>query len=145
MDDRDDENLIVAQLHVAFAKFHNRFVTLLEAHPEFSPGGADLFEQARRLVTWHYQWLVLHDFLPQIVQHAALREINAHGFRFYKRALNPDDAPIALPVEFTVAAFRFGHTMVQDAYILNRWRTVKTNTLITMTKRGGGIGRSPIQ
>ena len=143
MDDRDDENLIIAQLHVAFAKLHNRFITLLESHPEYSAGGADLFEQARRLVIWHYQWLVLHDFLPQIVQHDALREIKAHGFRFYKRALNPDDAPIALPVEFTVAAFRFGHSMVQDAYILNRWRTVKTHTLITMTKRGGGIGTQP--
>lgn len=143
IDDRDDENLMVAQVHVAFAKLHNRFMALLEQNPNLSPGGADLFQQARRLVTWHYQWLVLHDFLPQIVQHAALRDIRSHGFRFYKRALTQADAPIALPVEFTVAGFRFGHSMVQDAYILNRWRTVKTHALITMTKRGGGIGAQP--
>ena len=142
-DDRDDENLLVAQVHVVFAKLHNRFMTLLEENPHLSPGGADLFDRARRLVTWHYQWLVLHDFLPQIVQHNALREIRESGFRFYKRALRPQDAPMALPVEFTVAAFRFGHSMVQDAYILNRWRTIKTHALITMTKRGGGIGVQP--
>ena len=143
IDDRDDENLLVAQVHVLFAKLHNRFMALLEENPHLLPGGENLFEQARRLVTWHYQWLVLHDFLPQIVQQAALRQVRSEDFRFYQRTLSPADGPMQLPVEFTVAAFRFGHSMVQDAYILNRWRRVKTHALITITKRGGGIGLQP--
>jgi hypothetical protein len=68
-DPRNDENLIVAQLHLALLKFHNKAVDQLLA------GGAapaSTFASARRLVTWHYQWIVLHDFLPRLVDPAVL-------------------------------------------------------------------------
>ncbi len=143
IDDRNDENLVIAQLQVLFSKLHNRFMDLLEESPQLSPGGGTLFDQARRLVTWHYQWIIWNDFLPQIVQARALEELASCGFRFYQRAFTPDDAPLALPIEFTLAAFRFGHSMVQDGYILNRDTRVRTETLIRMTKRGGGIGTQP--
>jgi hypothetical protein len=143
IDPRNDENLIVAQLHVLFAKFHNRALELIRAQPGLAPDpGATLFEQARRFVTWHYQWLVVNDFLPFIIRSAVLSDIKQAGSkpRLFARWYTPDDEPVALPVEFTVAAFRFGHSMVQDEYDLNRHvGGVRSSEIIRMTKRGGGI------
>jgi hypothetical protein len=141
MDPRSDENLIIAQLHVLFAKFHNRVLELLEKEPMLSAGpiGGSLFEQARRFVTWHYQWIVLNDFLPRIAKLDVLRNIQENGVRFYPRRYMPNDGPMALPVEFTVAAFRFGHSMIQDQYRLNMDIARDSGEIIRMTKRGEGI------
>ena len=107
-DPRNDENLIVAQLHLAFLKFHNKIVDQL-------PSSASTFEHARRLVTWHYQWIVLHDFLPRLVDPAVLGDVLCHGRRFY----NVGDYAF-IPVEFSVAAYRLGHSMVRQEYSYNR-------------------------
>jgi len=142
VDARSDENLIIAQLHVLFAKFHNCVLELLRNRPTLSigPVGGSLFEQARRFVTWHYQWLVINDFLPKIARLATLDAIDQYGFRLYPRRFTPNDCPVALPVEFTVAAFRFGHSVVQDQYDLNdHVGGPPSSEIITMTKRGGGI------
>ncbi len=142
IDSRNDDNLLIAQIHVLLAKFHNRVCELLQEQPDLSvgPTGASLFEQARRLVIWHYQWIVLHDFLPLIVQAATLRDMEHQGLRLYERAGRRADGPLALPLEFTLAAFRFGHSMVRPDYFLNPTvGVVNAAALITMTKRGGGI------
>jgi Animal haem peroxidase len=143
IDPRNDENLIVAQLQVLFAKFHNRALELMKEQPALSPAlGANLFEQARRFVTWHYQWIVVNDFLPSIARLAVLDNINQAGSRprLFLRWYTPSDAPVALPVEFSVAAFRFGHSMVRDRYDLNRHvGGVEASEIIRMTRRGGGI------
>jgi hypothetical protein len=142
VDARSDENLAIAQMHVLFAKFHNRVLGLLKKRPDLSagPSGASVFEQARRFVTWHYQWIVLNDFLPHIVQNATLRDIRENGLYLFPRAYTPADYPVSLPVEFTVAAFRFGHSMIRDSYFLNRTvKIVAARELIDKTKRGGEI------
>lgn len=140
VDQRNDENLIVAQIHVLMAKLHNCFLQLLEQQPQLSAGPADasLFEQARRLVTWHYQWIAVHDFLPRLVRRAVLQDIAAKGLRLFPHVYTPADAPMALPLEFTLAAFRFGHSMVQEKYLLGEI-VIDTSRLTNMTKRGGGI------
>lgn len=143
IDPRNDENLIVAQLHVLFAKFHNRVLELIRAQPALSPGpNTNLFEQAQRFVTWHYQWIVLNDFLPSIARVAVLDDIQQAGSkpRIFRQWYTPKDDPVALPVEFSVAAFRFGHSMVKNQYDLNRnVGGVDSSMIIQMTKRGGGI------
>lgn len=141
VDSRSDENLIIAQTHVLFAKFHNCVLELLAKRKDLSAGpvGASLFEQARRFVTWHYQWIVLRDFLPHVVQNAILQDIERHGLHLFPRAYTPADSPMALPVEFTVAAFRFGHSMIRDCYLFRPHRVLSSAELIRMTKRGGGI------
>ena len=144
IDPRNDDNLIVAQIHVLFGRFHNRVCELLADHPELSPPpiGAALPQQARRFVTWHYQWIVLHDFLPHVVQETTLRELHGNGFRLFSKKTNPSGRPFSLPVEFTLAAFRFGHAMVREDYFLNpTMRVVDASEIIRMTKRGGGIVR----
>jgi hypothetical protein len=146
-DPRSDENLLAAQLHVLFAKFHNQILALLKEQAALSPGptGASLFDQTRRFVTWHYQWLILHDFLPRIVRQKLLREVEQDRFQLFARPYSPADGPFALPIEFTTAAFRFGHSMVRGHYILNSYVSVQPlSTVTNMTWRGGGIaGRLP--
>src|SRR5438132_2444873 len=121
-DPRQDENLILAQLHVAFLKLHNKTIAqpgLLAASPYYRKGQAgkdDLtdFEAARRVVMWHYQWIVRHDYLKKIID----PDIFSHLEEIHPR---PKDRskPFQIPVEFSVAAFRFGHSMVRDSYIYN--------------------------
>jgi heme peroxidase len=112
-DGRNDENLVVAQLHVAFLHFHNKVVDWVEANDP-QPDAPATFERARQLVRWTYQWLVVNQFLPQLVVQEALDAV----------AANPLFAGTStgtyMPLEFSVAAFRFGHSMVRGAYDWNR-------------------------
>ncbi|HEX6025035.1 MAG TPA: heme peroxidase family protein [Solirubrobacter sp.] len=105
-DPRNDENLILAQLHLLFVRFHNRVVDRVRA--ERGLAGAALLLEAQRIVRWHYQWIVGHDFLRRIVGH----EMHGMSYRW------PGDPFI--PVEFSGAAYRFGHSMVRGAYKMNR-------------------------
>jgi hypothetical protein len=114
-DPRNDENLAVAQTHLAFIKFHNTVVDQLIAQGTTSR--SQLFDRARDLVTRHYQWIVLNDFLPKIVDPLVLKDVLTNGRKFYE--INPLDEP-AMPLEFAVAAYRFGHSMIRDGYFWNR-------------------------
>jgi hypothetical protein len=133
-DPRNDENVIVAQLHAAMLRFHNGLVDLC--------GPSASFEEIQQQVRWHYQWVVLHDFLPTIVGWDMVYSILPHlktkkpiteskpDLRFYKYR----NAPF-MPVEFSVAAYRFGHSMIRPQYRLN----------ITLNTGGPeGNGRLPI-
>ena len=107
-DPRNDENVIVSQLHHAMLKFHNQVVELLITAA--FPG--DIFAEAKKIVTHHYQWTVVHDFLPRIcgaaAVNAAIGSVSA-----------PVGSPFSMPVEFAVGAYRFGHSMIRNGYILN--------------------------
>lgn len=115
-DSRNDENLILAQLHVGFLRFHNAVLRAL--------GGSGRFEEARRLVTWHYQWIVVNEYLPSICDARVLRQVAEQGAPLYESfatrvsTSSPDSLP--LPFEFSAAAFRFGHSMVRAGYDYNR-------------------------
>ena len=102
-DSRNDENMIIAQLHLAFLKFHNAMVNL----------GMN-FEDARRATINHYQWVVTYDFLPRVLHpDYAEKVLNATSNKFFKPG-NPHDPN--LPIEWAVAGYRFGHSMVRLAY-----------------------------
>jgi Animal haem peroxidase len=103
-DPRNDENLIIAQLHLAFLKAHNRLVDQ-----------GRTFALARRVLRQHYQHIVVQDFLKRIADPAIVNGILTGGNRFYDALAEP----FFLPLEFTVAAYRFGHTMIRDDYDFN--------------------------
>lgn len=103
-DFRNDENRIVSQIQLGMIRFHNRICQQL--HDDDGLEGAHLYEEARRVVTWHYQWAVVRDFLTTICGEGVVNRILGAGRRFYR----PKEAYI--PVEFSVAAYRFGHSMV---------------------------------
>jgi hypothetical protein len=111
-DPRNDENLVVAQLHVALMNFHNKVVDKLQA--EGVPSN-EVFAKARELVTWHYQWIVLHEFLETITGERGVAErIMKAGRKHFRFAKFP-----FMPIEFAVAAYRFGHSMVRQGYSHN--------------------------
>jgi nucleoid-associated protein YgaU len=125
-DPRNDENLIVAQLHLAFLKAHNRLVDQGRS-----------FEEARRLVRQHYQHIVLQDFLKRVADPAIADAVIGGGNRFYD-ALGE---PFFLPLEFTVAGFRFGHTMIRDTYDFNlNFTDASLGLLFTFTALSGELG-----
>jgi hypothetical protein len=110
-DARNDENLVTSQLHLLFIRFHNRIVEhLLGRGGRISP--PTLFEKAQRLVRWHYQWIVKHDFLPRIVGDE-LADAKPDHFTW-----KDGEGPF-MPVEFSAGAYRFGHSMVRNDYKLN--------------------------
>ncbi len=111
-DPRNDENLLVAQTHVAIMRFHNKVVDKLRADGVPSH---EVFERARNLVTWHYQWIVLHEFLEKLTGEIGIaRRIMHEGRKFYRFRQFP-----FMPVEFAVAAYRLGHSMVRQVYSHN--------------------------
>ena len=94
-DPRNDETAIVSQLHLLFARFHNRIADEVGS-----------FEKARRLVLRHYHWIVLHDYLPKVL---------GKEFKGPRKHFRPTGEPF-IPVEFSGAAYRFGHSMVKPDY-----------------------------
>jgi Animal haem peroxidase len=115
-DPRNDENLIVAQMHLAFLKFHNKIVAGIRDGSIKPTTSTDksVFEQARELVIWHYQWIVIRDFLPRILDKQQLEFVFSKGRQFFRI-----DLPF-IPVEFAVAAYRLGHSMIRADYDYNR-------------------------
>jgi hypothetical protein len=111
-DPRNDENLIISGLQAAFIRFHNAVVDRLRR--SFNPLWPLVFAEARRQVTRHYQWIVVKEFLPQIVGQALVDDILRRGRRFYR----PSGGAF-MPVEFQGAAYRFGHSMVRPSYRAN--------------------------
>jgi hypothetical protein len=112
-DPRNDENLVLSQLQLAFLRFHNACVTKVKTETGLTHP-AEVFAEAQRLVRWHYQWIILHEFLPKTVGQAMVDNILTKGRKFYKWR----NAPY-IPVEFSVAAYRFGHSQVRPSYRVN--------------------------
>jgi len=120
-DPRNDENIIVSQLHLAFIKFHDRLCDRVKRDRGLD--GAELFAETRRLVTWHYQWVVVHDFLVKVAGDAVVKDIlrdegTAGGATVHLKFFSWENQPF-MPVEFSGAAYRFGHSMVRPKYDLN--------------------------
>jgi hypothetical protein len=110
-DARNDENILVAQTHLAFLKFHNAVLD--------NEGDGD-FNKTRQLVRWHYQWIILHDFLTKLIDNNDLQDVLTNGRRFYIPEIQSDYGQAYIPVEFSGAAYRLGHSMVREVYSHNR-------------------------
>jgi hypothetical protein len=124
---RNDENAVISQMQVAFLSFHNAVTDWLAAQPAYEGASADrLFQDARRLVTWHYQWIILHEFLPRTIGADRLARILRDGPQFYRpqdpvnrfHAADGQSMP-RIPIEFAAAAYRFGHSQIRPSYRLN--------------------------
>jgi hypothetical protein len=103
-DPRNDENTIIAQLHVAFLRAHNAII-----------GGGHAHCDARRLLCQHYQWILVHDFLKRVADPTIVDDLLANRRRVY----DPSATRVFMPFEFAAAAYRFGHSMVRPAYDFN--------------------------
>jgi hypothetical protein len=128
-DARNDENLIISQMHVAFLRAHRALVV----------GRGLTFNEARKTLVQHYQWLIVHDFLKRIAGKEVVDEILTYGHRFYR----PHDPPCGLyiPLEFSAAAYRFGHSMVRSSYDYNdNFPAATLKQLFSITAFSGELG-----
>jgi hypothetical protein len=137
-DTRNLDNLLLRQLHVLFLKFHNEAVRQLQDNAALADmaemlGPGTVFERARRLVCWHYQWIIRHDYLPRV--------LHSDAWNFQEtRATRKAAGKFAVPIEFSLAAFRFGHSMVRNAYRLNcRKKRVLIGELMTLGQKAAPI------
>lgn len=113
-DPRNDENLVVSQLHLAFLRFHNAVVDYVETDLGLAGSRPDeIFAGAQRIVRWHYQWIVVHEFLRLTCGEPVVEDVLSQR-KFYKWRHEP-----FVPVEFSVAAYRFGHSQVRPSYRSN--------------------------
>jgi hypothetical protein len=130
-DPRNDENMVISGLQAAFLICHNRVVDRLRRNgddirvtqedtsrlreSEEADLRRNVFAEARRLITWHYQWIIVHEFLPAIIGAALVNDILSRGRKFY----TPRQGQQSMPVEFQAAAYRFGHSQVRPSYRAN--------------------------
>jgi len=142
-DKRNDENKIVAQVQALFLKFHNKVYDQIGSR--FGAGQGDArFAEAQRIVRWCYQWIVLNDFLPRVCDKSVVKDVMPSATRrepqlqFYR----PHGGDAYIPVEFSVAAYRFGHSMVRPSYSLND--TAKSSASFDFNGTPKPFGRIPI-
>jgi hypothetical protein len=110
-DPRNDENTIVSQVQGLLQRFHNR---LCDDNPSLS------FTQIQKLVQFHYQYVILNDFLPRIISSPVLADLQSNGhFDANKLKFYHWDTFPFMPVEFSVGVYRLGHSMVRPGYRLN--------------------------
>jgi hypothetical protein len=105
-DPRNDENQVIAQIHVAFLRAHNRLIDQ-----------GYKFKDARQLMEWRHQWIVVHEFLPEVLDPGVYADVFRSDGSIKTRYYDPKKAEKAeMPVEFSVGAYRFGHSQVRAAY-----------------------------
>lgn len=112
-DPRNDENLIVSQLQAAMIAFHNAVVEYVRTTLALKNPG-DVFAEAQRIVRWHYQWIVVQHFLRTTCGSTVVDDVLEHGRKHYSWRNEP-----YIPVEFSVAAYRFGHSQIRPSYRAN--------------------------
>jgi Animal haem peroxidase len=113
-DPRNDENLIVSQLHLALLRFHNHVVEDVRADLGSGHTTGEIFAEAQRVVRWHWQWLVVHEFLAATVGAELVEDVLTNGPKHFRWRNDP-----FIPVEFSVAAYRFGHSQARPSYRAN--------------------------
>ncbi len=110
-DPRNDSHVLMSQMHLAFVRAHNMCVDRVRRQGTLESA---TFETAARELRWHYQTVVLHEFLPRLIGSELTRSLIAGDRRYYR----PSDA-VFIPLEFADAAYRYGHAQIRHEYRLN--------------------------
>jgi hypothetical protein len=110
-DPRNDSHQLISQFHLAMLRAHNTFVDEARAH---GIAGERVFHEASRQMRWHYQWIVLHEFLPSLIGQQAAEDVRREGPRYF----HPGEYAF-IPLEFADAAYRYGHSQIRHRYQLN--------------------------
>ena len=132
-DKRNDENKIISQMHGVIITLHNRIASapdIIRANGGDPCDPDSVFDTAARLTRHHYQWVVVYDYLDRICEQGTVAEYldpDSNALRL-PNYLKPDQAFAYMPVEFAVAAFRFGHSMIRPSYALNRFTGTDAST-----------------
>lgn len=128
-DDRNDQNMMLAQMVVAITQFHHCVKTL--CHPKDDT-------EHRRITVQHLQSIVLDDFARHLVPCPVIQDVRTNG----RASVRPDIATedFQIPIEFALAGFRFGHAMVRESYDLSIYLLGRRlEQVLTHTGRGGAL------
>jgi len=113
-DPRNDENKIVAQIHAGFIHAYNRMYA-----EETASSQTERYARARLRLYTTYQYILLNDYLARFVDPAIMQAMLANGARRFAAMMQANGDKIVMPMEFAVAAFRFGHSQVRPGYLMN--------------------------
>jgi hypothetical protein len=80
-DARNDSHVLVNQMQVGFIRAHNRLVDQLR---RAAVDESDLVDQARQSLAWHYQWVIVNEYLPGLVGPDLVRDVLLEGPRFFE-------------------------------------------------------------
>jgi len=102
-DVRANENVELSAIHTLFVREHNLLAAGIAAA---NPGLTDeqLFQAARKIVVAELQAITYREFLPALLGRSAIRP-----YEGYKPDVNP-----GIATEFSTAAYRIGHTLIND-------------------------------
>lgn len=100
---------------------------------------AKRFDVARGKVTRHYQWMLRTDYLPRICAPGVVSNVFNQGRKAFEVGV-PATAVPTMPIEFSVAAFRLGHSMIRKAYDWNRSFPDGLGSLFFLFTFSGGSG-----
>jgi len=110
-DARNDSHMLMSQLHLAMLKAHNAFVD----EGRLARAANDrVFDEATLQLRWHYQWIVLNEFLPALVGQTLVDQVLREGPKWFR----PGPGGF-IPLEFADAAYRYGHSQIRHRYQLN--------------------------
>ncbi len=103
-DIRANENPLLIAMHTLFVREHNRLCDELRAnHPNWT--GEQIYQRARKFVGAYLQNITFYEFLPAL-------GVNLSNYPGYRENVDP-----AILNEFSAAAFRIGHTMINSNLI----------------------------
>ena len=116
-DPRNEENLIISQMHLLFLKFYNKIfdeIKLKNIHMLLP----QLITESKKIFLWHYQYIVITQFLKDITGKYYSRLFDSVTG---KPLIHPSIKNLGakIPIEFSGAIYRFGHTIPRDGYYLN--------------------------
>lgn len=110
-DPRNDEHILLSQLHTAFLLSHNNIISGSKIK-----NVVERFKRTKKKLVHHYHWLIINDYLKKFIKQDLIDDLISGK----KTALyNPHKMPF-IPIEFSAAAFRFGHSLVRNSYSFNR-------------------------
>lgn len=110
-DPRNDSHMLISQLHLAMLKAHN---TIVDEVRLAGVANDCVFEEAARQLRWHYQWIILNEFLPTLVGRTLTDKVLREGPQWFCPGHD-----VFIPLEFANAAYRYGHSQIRQCYQLN--------------------------
>ena len=121
---RNDENVLISQMHLLLQALHNKFVDLLTIDEQRKGEGNDkgrdyYYFPAKACVTLIFQRIVLDDYLKHLIQPEIYLSVVHDRARYLAPYYEIDGRMPSIPKEFSHAAFRMGHAMIKDRYHLN--------------------------
>jgi hypothetical protein len=129
-DDRGAENMVLRQMTAVFARLHN---LAAEQFGQFFRDGRLVFESAQRQTRRQFQYLVVHDYFPSILDQESFNKVFVRG----ETQIKWDS--FSIPIEFSAAAMRFGHAMVRPNYLFNFGKEMFLQDLLGRTDDRGAL------